>query len=775
MARRKKHARQERPETPPRKKALFALIAVAGFFLLLELALFFGGIEPLVLHDDPYVGFASSIPLFVEDEASGGTDLVTAPNRTRWFNPQRFPKVKPKDTYRIFTLGGSTTYGRPYSDNVSFSGWLREILPAADPSKQWEVINAGGISYASYRVAVLMQELTAYEPDLFVIYTGHNEFLERRTYPGAIETPSAITTAAGVLSRTRIFSAGDQLVRTIQGKPRVAEGRRPLLATEVDTILDNTVGPDAYRRDEAGRAKTLAHFRFNLRRMIRLARSAGAGVVLVTPASNLKDSAPFKSEPGESVAVADQRRLVTLFESALEAASNERWQEALTALDEAVALDGRYAAGHYHRGRALFSLGRYDDAKAAFVRALEEDVCPLRALPEIQRIITEIAVEQDIPLVDFEQLIERRAEHGIPGSGEFLDHVHPTLTGHRLLALELLKVLDQRRIASVSGTWGEDALAKVSERVEGRLGKEAHGAALRNLARLSSWLGRLDEASRTLAKVIELLGPDAETLDLMGQNAAARGRLEEAIVLYRRAVDISPDYADAHLHLGVELVNQGSIPEGLSELQRALALVPDSAEAHTQLGVAYAAQGNREQAIQQYRRALALRPRYAVAHNNLGIDLAAQGEAEQGIRHIREALEIDPDYVGALINLGYMYAARGDYRDAVPLYARAIGLKPDSFQAHFNLGSALHQMGQSQRAVSSFVQALRIDPSSAAGHFSLGVALLGAGRQGQGLAHIRRAATLDAGFIQPLSEFEKAIEAGQTQAPSGAAPMPLEP
>ena len=30
-----------------------------------------------------------------------------------------------------------------------------------------------------------MQELIRYEPDLFVICTGHNEFLEERTYPAA--------------------------------------------------------------------------------------------------------------------------------------------------------------------------------------------------------------------------------------------------------------------------------------------------------------------------------------------------------------------------------------------------------------------------------------------------------------------------------------------------------------------------------------------------------------------------------------------------------------
>ena len=44
------------------------------------------------------------------------------------------------ETYRIFCLGGSTTYGRPYNDTTSFAGWLRELLPVADPQRRWEVI-----------------------------------------------------------------------------------------------------------------------------------------------------------------------------------------------------------------------------------------------------------------------------------------------------------------------------------------------------------------------------------------------------------------------------------------------------------------------------------------------------------------------------------------------------------------------------------------------------------------------------------------------------------
>jgi len=67
------------------------------------------------------------VPLFVEEtDPDGRKFLATPENKLVFFNQQRFPREKAPETYRIFCLGGSTTYGRPYNDTTSFAGWLRQ-------------------------------------------------------------------------------------------------------------------------------------------------------------------------------------------------------------------------------------------------------------------------------------------------------------------------------------------------------------------------------------------------------------------------------------------------------------------------------------------------------------------------------------------------------------------------------------------------------------------------------------------------------------------------
>ena len=766
------------PTPGPWKKGLFAAITTLSFFLLLELLLAILGVKPVLYEQDPFVGFAANIPLFQEEiEVASDSYLVTNPNKRRWFNLQRFPKRKAPGAYRIFSLGGSTTYGRPYDDSASFSGWLRELLVPADPSRTWEVINAGGISYASYRVAVVMEELIQYEPDLFIIYTGHNEFLERRTYRALFEAPKPLTTVSALLSRTRIYAAGNEILTSVsRNRDSPAPGTE--LKSEVDTMLANSVGPQDYTRDDAFREKVLAHYRFNLDRMIDMARSAGAKVVLVIPAANLKDCSPFKSEHSPELSAQEIERFENLMARAKTLREQGRLELSLSALEQAQVMDDRYADLLYQKGLVLYDLGRYAEAKEAFQQAVDEDICPLRALTAIQEIVRETALQREVPLLDFAAEIEDQSDHGIPGSDHFLDHVHLAIEGYRLLALRLIDTLAEQGVVRLAESWSPEAIEAVTRRVEGKLDQRTHGAALRNLAKVFDWAGKLEEAERLARKAAELVGEDAATHHLLGRNAEGRGQWEEAIRHYRRALDLDPAHAEARSSLGMALAVEGQNGEAIRHFREALRIRPDHPGTLSNLGAALMSQGKAEEAIRHYRQALRLDPRYAEAHNNLGLALAAigrrneamghyqrsveinpgytegrsnlgaalikEGSFDEAIRHLKKAVLVDPDYAKAHSNLGIALSSQGRVDEAIHHYREAFRVEPDSAEAHYNLGIALMSKGEPGTAIRHYREAVRLHPEYAEAHGNLGTALLSTGRAAQALRHLRRAVDIEA-------------------------------
>ncbi|MFN9914377.1 MAG: O-GlcNAc transferase, partial [Pirellulaceae bacterium] len=211
---------------------------------LLEVSLRWLGGSSTAADPDRWVGFTGQSPLLeVAVEEDGQERLRTAPNKLTWFNELDFPQRKPPRGFRIVCLGGSTTYGHPFWDITSYSRWMRELLPLVDDVPAWEVINAGGISYASYRVVKVMEEFTRYQPDLFVVFSAHNEFLERRTYASMFERSSLQIELSAWLSRTRTWQAMSRWLRPeAKGDVPPAAGVE-LLPAEVDEMLNHSIGP----------------------------------------------------------------------------------------------------------------------------------------------------------------------------------------------------------------------------------------------------------------------------------------------------------------------------------------------------------------------------------------------------------------------------------------------------------------------------------------------------------------------------------------------------
>lgn len=432
-----------------RKRLAFRLAAVGlgcvGFLLilgLLEFCCWLAGWGDPLAYDDPFVGFSTIHPLFVLDEKSG--QWVIAPSRLRFFAPDSFAARKPSTGRRAFCLGGSTVQGRPFSTPTSFPTFLRLGLNMLDPQHPWEVVNCGGISYASYRLIPILRECLSHQPDLILLCTGHNEFLEDRTYTAVKQLPAAVAVGRDWLGGLRTFTLLRSAAARVTGRSALP-AHRPMLPPEAEPILDYHGSLAAYYRDPDWQAAVVEHYEANLRAMIGLCRAAGVPMLLVLPPSNLADCPPFKSQPSDNLSAVDRARwaeqvaaAATCFQSDVAAA--------VTHLEAAIALDPLYAQTWYDLGKCLEALERWEEARVALTAARDLDICPLRMLSVMEERCRRVAAETGTPFLDAATLVAAACPHQLPGSPVLIDHVHPGPEGHQMLAWALLERMGAERM-----------------------------------------------------------------------------------------------------------------------------------------------------------------------------------------------------------------------------------------------------------------------------------------------------------------------------------------
>ncbi|MDP6443392.1 MAG: GDSL-type esterase/lipase family protein, partial [Pirellulaceae bacterium] len=393
---------------------------------------------------DPFVGFQAIEPLFERV----GDDYETAPARLEFFASDRFAAQKAASEYRIFCVGGSTVQGRPWSIETSFSNWLELTLRAADPDRTWEVVNCGGVSYASYRVAPIVEECLGYDPDLLVVYTGHNEFLEERSYPLQRDIPPWLARAYSAFESLRIVQWTQESTRLTS---RSASDERTLLSTEVDALLDYRGGLAAYHRDNAWRESVEEHYEVNLRRIIALASQANVPVILVDPVSNERDCPPFKLEVAPELS--DERSAE--FSALWERAKAARGEEAERLLQQALRLDPEHAGAWFMLGQIQLTAKEIEGARTALRKAQDYDVCPLRMTEPLHAQLRRVAADTRTPMVDARSFFNDWAADGIPGDDQLVDHVHPSIDGHQRIAQLLAEQMIAMRILQPRDDWDQ--------------------------------------------------------------------------------------------------------------------------------------------------------------------------------------------------------------------------------------------------------------------------------------------------------------------------------
>lgn len=391
---------------------------------------------------DPFVSFTQVIPLF--EAKPDQQKFVISPEHKRFFASDEFSLEKSENTFRIFCLGGSTVQGRPYSVETSFTRWLKIALETSDPERNWEVVNCGGVSYASYRLTPILQECLKHQPDLIILCTGHNEFLEDRTYQPVKQVPGWAAYPAELMIRSN----------TVQFVASYLPERfhnRTVMPAEADPFLDYQNGLAAYQPAPDWYESVANHFELNLEQMVLLTKREHVPLLMLLPPSNLSGAPPFKSE-SPRLTGPEQKRLLKLSKLL----SEQNQQNLSTLIDiakERCRLAPESAQHWYELGQIRELSGDYEAARHSFIQARDLDICPLRMTSPLQSRLLGVADSTSTPLINLHDLLEQETPHQILGNTWLVDHVHPNFEGHQKIAIALAKWMSQERFIALKTGW----------------------------------------------------------------------------------------------------------------------------------------------------------------------------------------------------------------------------------------------------------------------------------------------------------------------------------
>ena len=656
-------------------KLLLAVAAPLVVFGLVELGLVAAGVRPLIETEDPTAGFSDVLGIYEADRESGEYRTTRRASH-KAFARQQFRIEKPDDGFRLFTLGGSSARGFPWGDKVAFTRLLGEALQRAWPERTVEAVNAGGMSYASHRLEILARELVRYEPDVFVLYGGHNEFIERRFYD--LERSDALDGVRLLTHRWRLYSALQRAADRARAEPGDAEGRTTGQLLGVDVQRHN----EDFDTDAERRAVRDTYER-NVRAILELARDHGVPVVVCTVAANLVDWRPNKSllDPGLSPDARD--RFAALVRRGQKAGSAGDTAAAAEALAAASVLDPGHAQTHYRLGRAYQRLGRWDEALASFVRARDTDAQPSRTISSLNETLAALAVEYGLPFLDAEALLVEASPNRQLGFNLIEDYVHPNLEGHRRIAHALYRLVRTAGIGAPAGAPDEAAFAAAVAHVDAENADDPHAQ-----------------------------GESAAMLFNTAVVLTSQGHRDQAIEKYRAAVALSPRYWPARANLGQLLYETGSYEEALAEFEILIEALPDRTRHRIAKGWALLAL--ERDAVEVFREASQRAPEDPKAWLGLGVAEAAQGRRLAEARAALErAVELAPHAPQAVCKRGRVRLRAGAVDAAVESLQDCVRLSPESAAWRAWLGRALQRQGATKEAIAAYRAALEIDPRNA--------------------------------------------------------------
>ena len=541
------------------KRAIGGLCVTAIFFILIESCFFLAG-------------YSERAPFFIEkDDIDGNNWLITnALVGDNWFRTpewesriktprlERFHADKSPTTFRVFVLGESAAYGTLLTDTSTWARFLEHLLRESQdpalPQKNIEVINCGIRASTTDLYPAIASELMGYEPDLFILYAGHNEYY-------GVSEPSAFHQ----LGLVRWVSQ----LRSDNTKPDPQNiGIKPQNAIGIDSEIHQRVFTD---------------FQSNLDRF--LSTIGDTPLLLMGPVSN-DFYAPLGSMPLPRNIQGEVDALIEASEHTPDKV-NEKEESKLRQWAKQYP---RHSGLRHAAGILDVQKGQLDQAQINFKASVETDTIPLRARENIRTHLASLHdPENNKRWVDLEGVLRSASPNKSIGYDLILDHVHPGVHGSFLIAKAAAEAIAEesdwgilvgtdlipnfiqaRKIANVT-TIDEVLSFSMAKRFHHLHGISAAASTPRALRALHlketqnmSRLNRTERYALTSWRQNNLEVHFAHMQILMEQ-----GHKHKALKAARRSVLSRKGRADAHLDLARLLVANNKLDEARDEVVEA--------------------------------------------------------------------------------------------------------------------------------------------------------------------------------------------------------------
>jgi tetratricopeptide (TPR) repeat protein len=310
------------------------------------------------------------------------------------------------------------------------------------------------------------------------------------------------------------------------------------------------------------------------------------------------------------------------------------------------------------------------------------------------------------------------------------------------------------------------------------------------LGRAYALLGQYEEAVTEFEALLRHHPNDLAAITQLGAAEKARGNLAEAQHWIEKSLQLDPGSSVTHFSLGEIFYNSGRHEDALAQLLKAIELNPENPDALFLLGFVYGDMGKHEEARAASKKAIQLNPTFSraqtnlsidkynpqkyeqllserqdrqerrsvrqmqvseggqLAHYNLGVAFRQKGYYAEAQREYRLALERGEDRFLALSALAEVQLLRKDPIAAIELYEQLVTEYPDRPKLWNERGLALHQDNRHEDASQSYLKAIAVDKGYAIAYNNLGVAQYHLQKRDEAVDAFRTALEVNPAFVK---------------------------